>query len=68
MEPISFIDKDDRVVVRLLWRVAGRGLETNMEFTGVYSLREGRFFLGLLGITLRPSKRWGWTSRRAEFR
>jgi len=42
MEPIRFIDKDDRVVVRLLWRVAGRGLETNMEFTGVFSLRKGR--------------------------
>jgi ketosteroid isomerase-like protein len=44
MEPISFIDKDDRVVVRLLWRPAGRGPETNMEFTGVYSLRKGRIF------------------------
>jgi ketosteroid isomerase-like protein len=44
MEPISFIDKDDRVVVRLLWRAAGRGPETNMEFTGVYSLRKGRIF------------------------
>jgi len=44
MEPISFIDRDDRVVVRLLWRGAGRGPESNMKFTGVYSLRNGRIF------------------------
>ena len=42
LEPIGdFIDVGDRVVVRLIWRGAGHGPEINMEFTGVYTLREG---------------------------
>jgi ketosteroid isomerase-like protein len=46
-EPISdFIDAGDRVVVRMLWRGVGSGPESNMEFTGVYTLRKGRI-LGL---------------------
>jgi ketosteroid isomerase-like protein len=44
MEPISFTDAADRVVVRLLWRGAVRGPESNMEFTGVFALRKGRVF------------------------
>ena len=46
LEPISdFIDAADRVVVRVMWRTAGRGLESSMEFTIVFTLRNGRAFL-----------------------
>ena len=38
----DFIDAGDRVVVRFIWRGAGRGPELNMEMTGVYSVREGK--------------------------
>jgi uncharacterized protein len=42
-EPISeFIDAADRVVVRAIWHGAGRGPQANMEFTHVYTLRNGR--------------------------
>jgi ketosteroid isomerase-like protein len=42
-EPLSdFIDAGDRVVVRFVWRGAGHGPESTMEFTVVYTLREGR--------------------------
>ena len=41
MEPISFTDARDRVLVRLLWRGAGQGPESNMEFTAIYMLRKG---------------------------
>jgi ketosteroid isomerase-like protein len=41
MEPISFTDAGDRVLVRLLWRGAGQGPESNMEFTVIYMLRNG---------------------------
>jgi ketosteroid isomerase-like protein len=45
LEPISdFIDAADRVVVRFLWRGAGRGPDSNMEVTGVYTMRKGRVF------------------------
>jgi ketosteroid isomerase-like protein len=45
-EPISdFIDHADHVVVRFIWRTAGRGPESNMEFTIVYTLRKGSIFL-----------------------
>ena len=43
LEPISdFIDAGDRVVVRFIWRGAGHGPESNMELTGVYTVRKGR--------------------------
>jgi ketosteroid isomerase-like protein len=42
-EPISdFIDAADRVVVRALWRTAGRGPDSNIEFTLVFMLRKRR--------------------------
>jgi uncharacterized protein len=43
MEPVSdFIDAADRVVVRFIWRAAGRGPESNLELTNVITLRSGR--------------------------
>ena len=46
LEPISdFIDAADRVVVRFIWRGAGYGPESNMELTGVYTLRKCRIVL-----------------------
>jgi ketosteroid isomerase-like protein len=45
MEPIGeLVEVGDRVVVRVLWRGVGRGPDLNMEFTIVYTLREGRTF------------------------
>ena len=45
LEPISdFIDGCDRVVVRMIWRGAGRGPEAGMELTGVWTVRKGRIF------------------------
>jgi ketosteroid isomerase-like protein len=41
MQPITFIDAGDRVLVRLLWRGAGQGPQSNMEFTVIYMLRKG---------------------------
>ena len=44
LEPIGdFIDAGDRVAVRVIWRAAGRGAESNMELTTVFTLRKGRF-------------------------
>ena len=45
MEPISFIDAGDRVVVRQKWHGVGQGPESTMEWTIVYTLRHGRIFL-----------------------
>jgi ketosteroid isomerase-like protein len=43
VEPISeFIDAADRVVVRQMWRGAGRGPDLNMEMTNVFMVRGGR--------------------------
>jgi ketosteroid isomerase-like protein len=45
-EPISdFIDAADRVVVRAIWRTAGRGPDSNIEFTLVFLLRKRRIVL-----------------------
>ena len=42
-EPIDFIDAADRVVVRFTWHGAGHhGPESNMEFTCVFTVRNGR--------------------------
>jgi hypothetical protein len=45
LNPISdFIDAAGRVVVRFIWRGAGRGPEANLEMTGVYTTRKGKLF------------------------
>jgi ketosteroid isomerase-like protein len=42
-EPITdFIDAADRVAVGFVWRGAGHGPESNMEFTGVFTVRKGK--------------------------
>jgi len=44
-EPITeLVDLADHVVVRMIWRTAGRGPESNIEFTIVYTVRKGRIF------------------------
>ena len=43
LEAISdFVDAADRVVVRFIWHGAGQGPETNLELTGVHTLRKGK--------------------------
>ena len=43
VEPVSdFIDADDKVAVRYVWRGAGRGPDMTLELTLVFTLREGR--------------------------
>ena len=43
VEPISdFVDAADRVAVRVIWRTAGRGPESNIELTVVWTTRKGR--------------------------
>ena len=47
LEPISdFTDVGDRVAVRVVWRERGadRVPDANMEFTAVFTVREGRIF------------------------
>ena len=38
----DFIDAGDRVLVRYVWRVKGRGPGANVEMTAVFTVREGR--------------------------
>lgn len=45
VEPISFIDAADRVVVRQIGHAVGRGPEFNVEFTVVFTMRKGKTFL-----------------------
>jgi ketosteroid isomerase-like protein len=45
LEPISFIDAGDRVVVRQIWRGLGHGPDLNMEVTTVTTLRKGKTIL-----------------------
>jgi ketosteroid isomerase-like protein len=40
----NFIDVGDRVAVRLIWRGVGHGPESNIEMTGVYTVRKSRIF------------------------
>jgi ketosteroid isomerase-like protein len=56
-EPISdSMDHADHVVVRFVWRTAGRGPESNMEFTMVYALRKASILLmELLNERMPPS-------------
>jgi ketosteroid isomerase-like protein len=42
LEPISFFDNADRVVVRHVWRGAGHGPEVNLETTNAFMVRQGR--------------------------
>jgi uncharacterized protein len=42
----DFIDVGDRVAVRFIWHGVGQGPESNIEGTGVYTVRKGRI-LGL---------------------
>ena len=44
LEPLSFIDGADRIVVRFIWRGAGYGPGADLEMTGVYTVRKGRVF------------------------
>jgi ketosteroid isomerase-like protein len=45
LDPIGdFIDAADRVVVHFVWRGAGHGPSSDLELTGVYTVRNGRFF------------------------
>ena len=44
-EPLSdFIGAADRVVVRFVWRGAGRGPEADLELTQVNTVRDGKIF------------------------
>jgi ketosteroid isomerase-like protein len=36
------VDVGDRVAVRIIWHGAGQGPESNMELTGLYTVRKGR--------------------------
>jgi ketosteroid isomerase-like protein len=38
----DLIDIGDRVVGRLIWRGVGRGPQADMEFSAIYTLRDGR--------------------------
>jgi ketosteroid isomerase-like protein len=40
----DFIDVGDRVAVRFIWRGVGHGPDSNIEATGVYTMRKGRIF------------------------
>jgi ketosteroid isomerase-like protein len=43
LEPISdFIHAADRVAVRYVWHGVGRGPESNIELTSVFTLRKGK--------------------------
>jgi ketosteroid isomerase-like protein len=45
LEPIGdFIDAADRVVVRYIWHGVGHGPESNLEVTGVFTVRRGKIF------------------------
>ena len=37
----DFIDAGGRVAVRFIWRVKGRGPGSNVELTGVFTVRKG---------------------------
>jgi ketosteroid isomerase-like protein len=41
----DLIDAADRVAVRFIWHGTGRGPESNIEVTAVYTVRKGKIFL-----------------------
>jgi ketosteroid isomerase-like protein len=45
IEPISFTDAGDRVVVRQIWRAVGRGPDLNLEVSTITTLRKGKSIL-----------------------
>ena len=45
IEPLSFSDGGDRVVVRLIWHGVGHGPDLNLEVSSVNTLRNGRVIL-----------------------
>ncbi len=46
LEPTGdFIPAADHVVVRFIWRGVGQGPESNMEFTGVFTVRKSKVVL-----------------------
>ena len=45
LEPTSdFIGSADRVVCRFTWRAVGHGPQTDMEMTGVWTVRKGKVY------------------------
>lgn len=45
LEPITgFRPVGDRVIVRWFWHTAGRGPDTGLEMTSVYTMRDGKVF------------------------
>ena len=42
LEATDFIDAADRVIVRFTWRGVGHGPQSDMEFTGVWTVRKGK--------------------------
>jgi hypothetical protein len=59
VEPTGdLIDVGNRVVVRFIWLCVGRGPDSRMEFTAIYTVRKGKISSGSpSGITRKPSKR-----------
>src|SRR5438034_3775029 len=45
LEPISFIDAGDRVIVRFIWHGVGHGPNLNLEVSSVNTLRKGTVIL-----------------------
>jgi hypothetical protein len=44
----------DHVLVRFIWRGAGRGPQADLQMTAVYTVRKGRVFLGAGNSLLPP--------------
>src|SRR5437588_11534933 len=45
LDPISdFIGSADRVIGRFIWRGAGHGPVTDLELTGIWTVRKGKIF------------------------
>jgi ketosteroid isomerase-like protein len=45
LEPITdFLDAADRVAVKFIWHGADRGLDADLELTGVWTVRKGKIF------------------------
>jgi ketosteroid isomerase-like protein len=61
LEPASdFVACADRVLVRFTWRGAGRGPDTDLTLTGVWTIRNGRIFdTEFSGITPTHLQPWG---------